>query len=112
MYRTAVTIVKMSPDRMMIRPYFPDSDRRSIHYPAYYKVTCQHKRKLDTVFLQFLHWSFFANPHPAVSAILKTASNTFLRQYHKLHSAPEPTHYKLILTPDPSPKAILDRRNF
>ena len=31
--------------------YFPDSDRRSIHYLAYYTVTCQHDKKLDTVCL-------------------------------------------------------------
>ena len=32
-----------------VRTYFPDSDRRSIHQTTYYTVTCQHKRKLDTV---------------------------------------------------------------
>ena len=61
MYRTAVTIRKISPNRTnrtltrsKISPvgnYFPDRDRRSIHYPAYYMVTCQHDRKLDTVCL-------------------------------------------------------------
>ena len=49
MYRTAVIIRKTSPDRMnLIRPegtYFPHIDRCSIHYPAYYMVTCKHEKK-------------------------------------------------------------------
>ena len=28
-----------------------DSDRCSIHYPAYYTITCQHKKELNTVCL-------------------------------------------------------------
>lgn len=55
MYGTVVTIGKISSDRMnqrwgLIRPegtYVPDSDHRSIHYPAY----CNMKKKLDTVCL-------------------------------------------------------------
>ena len=36
--------------------YFPECDRRSIHYGAYYTVTCQHERKNLTqyVFLQLI----------------------------------------------------------
>ena len=64
MYRTAVTIRKISPDkdeldpdakrRGLIRPvgtYFTNIDRRSIHYPAYYTVTCRHEKKFDRVCL-------------------------------------------------------------
>ena len=39
--------------------YFPDSDRRSIRYPAYYTVTCQHERKLDTVCVFTMYLSPF-----------------------------------------------------
>ena len=46
MYRTTFIIGKISPDGMnLICPegtYFPNNDRRSIHYPTYYTVTCQH----------------------------------------------------------------------
>ena len=57
MYRTPVIIGKISPDRAKqhpsasrrgaVRPvgaYFPDNDRRSIHYPAYYTATCQNEK--------------------------------------------------------------------
>ena len=57
MYRTAVIIGKISPDRanstptrsggVLLHPegaYFPDNDRRSIHYPAYYTATCQNEK--------------------------------------------------------------------
>ena len=53
MYRTAVIMGKISPDRtkwvwftMKGFTYFPDNDCRSIHYPAYYMVTCQHTKNL------------------------------------------------------------------
>ena len=52
MYRTAVIIGKISPDRAkrrgLIRPegtYFLDNDHRPSHYPAYYTVACQHGKK-------------------------------------------------------------------
>ena len=35
-----------------VRTYFPDNDCRSIHYPAYYMATCQHKKKLHSVLQQ------------------------------------------------------------
>ena len=44
------SIGKISPDRMnRIRPegtYFPDNDRRSIHYPTYYMATFQHEKNV------------------------------------------------------------------
>ena len=36
-------------------PYCPDNERRSTHYPAYYTVTYQHERELDTVCLYTMY---------------------------------------------------------
>ena len=50
MYRTPVIIGKISPDRAKVSCFalkwliFDNDRRRSIHYPAYYRATCQNKK--------------------------------------------------------------------
>ena len=73
MYRTAChqspwgwLVTRCSSCRGPVRPvgtYFPDSDRRSIHYPAHYTDTFQHEKKLDTTFICYRSKCFSAEKY-------------------------------------------------